>query len=60
MVEHSLQDKEIRLTECACPNSSNVNEVIRGSFKLFFFFYKKISHAPKHQKHQKHKKHKDA
>ena len=34
-------------------NSSNVNEVIRAVLNsLFFFFYKKISHAPKVQKHK--------
>ena len=49
--------------------SSNINEVIRTVLNSLFiyFFYKKISHAPKctkkhqnhqnHQNHQKHQKH---
>ena len=42
------------------PHSSNVNEVIRAVLNSFFFFYEKISHAPKAPKYkdatkQKHK-----
>ena len=39
--------------------SSNINEIIRASLNsIFFFFYKKISHAPKAPKSTK--RHKNA
>ena len=33
--------------------NSNINEVIRAALNSLFFFYKKISHAPKAPKAQK-------
>ena len=55
-------DKKRLFVHFSRNDSSSVNEVIRAVINslFYFFFYKKISHAPKAQKHkdatkQKHK-----